>query len=89
MIKQEKKVRKEMRADSDEYKRDNAIISVYDDGKYIQRFISQKKVLASLLLKKPFFQSKNQYQFGAGFNMIQSLFVLLIFLIASLIKDFL
>ncbi|UWD99321.1 cystatin-like fold lipoprotein [Bacillus velezensis] len=25
-----------MRADSDEYKRDNAIILVYDDGKYIQ-----------------------------------------------------
>ncbi len=45
VMKQEKKVRKEMRADSDEYKRDNAIISVYDDGKYIQRFISQKKVL--------------------------------------------
>nr|WP_257645266.1 cystatin-like fold lipoprotein [Bacillus velezensis] len=36
MMKQEKKVRKEMRADSDEYKRDNAIIRVYDDGKYIQ-----------------------------------------------------
>ncbi|UIO94332.1 cystatin-like fold lipoprotein [Bacillus velezensis] len=25
-----------MRADSDEYKRDNAIIRVYDDGQYIQ-----------------------------------------------------
>nr|WP_240631630.1 cystatin-like fold lipoprotein [Bacillus velezensis] len=25
-----------MRTDSDEYKRDNAIILVYDDGKYIQ-----------------------------------------------------
>ncbi|WP_436335925.1 cystatin-like fold lipoprotein [Bacillus velezensis] len=36
VINQEKKVRKEMRADSDEYKRDNAIISVYDDGQYIQ-----------------------------------------------------
>ncbi|MEC3630573.1 cystatin-like fold lipoprotein [Bacillus velezensis] len=36
MIKQEKKVRKEMRADSDEYKRDNTIIRVYDDGQYIQ-----------------------------------------------------
>ncbi|WP_045927031.1 cystatin-like fold lipoprotein [Bacillus siamensis] len=36
VIKQEKKARKEMRADSDEYKRDNAIIRVYDDGKYIQ-----------------------------------------------------
>nr|WP_223302500.1 MULTISPECIES: cystatin-like fold lipoprotein [Bacillus amyloliquefaciens group] len=36
VMKQEKKVRKEMRADSDEHKRDNAIILVYDDGKYIQ-----------------------------------------------------
>ncbi|WP_240683060.1 cystatin-like fold lipoprotein [Bacillus velezensis] len=36
VMKQEKKVRKEMRADSDEHKRDNAIIRVYDDGKYIQ-----------------------------------------------------
>nr|WP_240939715.1 cystatin-like fold lipoprotein [Bacillus tequilensis] len=36
VIKQEKKARKEMRAASDEYKRDNAIIRVYDDGKYIQ-----------------------------------------------------
>lgn len=36
VMKQEKKVRKEMRADSDEYKRDNAKIRVYDDGKYIQ-----------------------------------------------------
>lgn len=35
-MKQEKKVRKEIRADSDEYKRGNAIIRVYDDGKYIQ-----------------------------------------------------
>ncbi|WP_246879737.1 hypothetical protein [Bacillus velezensis] len=25
-----------MRADSDEYKRDNTIIRVYDDGQYIQ-----------------------------------------------------
>ncbi|AHZ14508.1 cystatin-like fold lipoprotein [Bacillus velezensis] len=36
VMKQEKKVRKEMRAESDEHKRDNAIICVYDDGKYIQ-----------------------------------------------------
>ncbi|ASB51883.1 uncharacterized protein SRCM100730_02723 [Bacillus velezensis] len=36
VMKQEKKVRKEIRADSDEYKRGNAIIRVYDDGKYIQ-----------------------------------------------------
>ncbi|WP_049627937.1 hypothetical protein [Bacillus sp. JFL15] len=59
VMKQEKKVRKVMRADSDEYKRDNAIICVYDDGSIFSlRFISQKKVLASLLLEKAIFSIK-------------------------------
>ncbi|MGF9749564.1 MULTISPECIES: cystatin-like fold lipoprotein [Bacillus] len=43
VIKQEKKARQEMRADSDEYKRDNAVIRVYDNGKYIQLAFYQPK----------------------------------------------
>ncbi|WJF81077.1 cystatin-like fold lipoprotein [Bacillus velezensis] len=43
VIKQEKEVRKEMKADSDEYKRDNAVIRVYDNGKYIQLAFYQPK----------------------------------------------
>ncbi|WP_415859167.1 cystatin-like fold lipoprotein [Bacillus halotolerans] len=36
VINLEKKTRKEMGSDSDEYKRNNALIRVYNDGKYIQ-----------------------------------------------------
>lgn len=36
VIKQEKKTRKETNIDSDEYKRENSIVRVYNNGKYIQ-----------------------------------------------------
>lgn len=36
VIKQEKKTREETNIDSDEYKRENSIIRVYNNGKYIQ-----------------------------------------------------
>lgn len=56
VIKQEKKARKEMRADSDEYKRDNAIIRVYDDGKYIQLAFYQPEESSRKLTTYSYFE---------------------------------
>ncbi len=56
VIKQEKKARKEMRADSDEYKRDNTIIRVYDDGKYIQLAFYQPEESSRKLTTYSYFE---------------------------------